>query len=136
MPFESTTVLALVLLAVGWGLLAWHILEWRAARSLAADDAALRFARSRFSRRLQTSSLIVVLGLLVPWSPHITTPKWLALFWLLVLLITLWILCLAIGDLIIVRLHVQRRHHAERVKSLAAAAKSKAERPERNDESL
>jgi hypothetical protein len=100
------------LLLSGFGSwLVWrHVVSWRRSQ----DDAELSpldidFFRRQFRRRVQTSGLLVLLGLMLPlgdalllWGrdPIVST-----IFWLGVVFLTLWIMALAAGDWLLSRIH-------------------------------
>ncbi len=97
----------------GIAALVWHVRSWRTRRadpSLSGDER--RYFRRQLARRLQTSGLIVVIGILLPvgdglipeetWKEH---PGWFAVYWMVVLALAMWVLALGFGDLLSTRLH-------------------------------
>lgn len=101
------------LVAGGIAALMWHVRSWRersSDESLSADER--RYYRRQFARRLQTSGLIVLIGILLPvgdglisketWRNH---PGWFAVYWMVVLALAMWVLALGFGDLLSTRLH-------------------------------
>jgi len=102
----------LTLVIAGLCMLRTHVLAWKRQQSdesLDNSDRAHLYARYR--RRLQTSGLIAILGLLIPlgdspmfWKqgPAVST-----LFWGAILVITFWISLLALGDLVATRTHAR-----------------------------
>lgn len=88
-------------LAVGGVLLATHISSWQRAQRAQLDPTELNFRWRQFRRRVQATSLIVLLGILLGTGQLIdgaTRPRLFVGFWLSVLLLTLWVLLLAAGD--------------------------------------
>ena len=103
-----------VCLAVGGiAALIWHARTWHARRadeSLSSEER--RYYRRQFLRRVQTSGLIVVIGVLFPvgdgiipkdtWKDH---PGWFAIYWMIVLGLALWVMALGLTDLLSTRIH-------------------------------
>lgn len=87
-----------------------HALAWRSQQSDSSlDDLDRKFFRVRCRRRLQTSGILVVLGILIAvgdlpfvWQlgPRVST-----LVWCVVLLLTVWAVFLALGDMTSTRAH-------------------------------
>lgn len=96
----------------GAAALVWHIRTWRARRvdeSVSAEER--RYYRRQFLRRIQTSGLIVLIGVLFPigdpereelWQDQ---PRGLAIFWIIVLGLALWVMALGLSDLLSTRIH-------------------------------
>ncbi len=104
----STLLFALSLLATSAVLILWHVLSWRRADHGALADAEYRFYRNQFRRRLQTSALLGLVGLLALadlWIANVVTR---AVLWCVILLIVLWTLVLAGSDWLASRLHFQK----------------------------
>ncbi|MEZ6064179.1 MAG: hypothetical protein R3B90_00385 [Planctomycetaceae bacterium] len=103
---------ALLVLLGGW-FLRMHLAAWRApAADHTLGDTERRHYRRQFWRRMQASSLIALIGLLLPAGDQLLRPERVsqamaAVFWLLVLALTCWVLLLAIVDIIATRSHSQ-----------------------------
>ncbi len=95
-------VLGVILVCLGLIWMRSHLKTWRTER---ADEAADDFDRThhanRFQRRMQTSGMVVLIGILIPigdvfvwnWGPWTAT-----VFWLGVLFLALWVGVQALGD--------------------------------------
>ena len=112
-------VVGLLLLAFGLGLMRWHVVGWQAQRDeeQLSDRERNRYYR-RFRRRMQTSGMLALLGLmiavgdaLVPWQRF---PNLFVVWIGLMLLLVLWIILLALGDLASTTAH--SRHELARVR--------------------
>jgi len=95
----------ILLITVAGVFLVWHVFSWRTARTkLAPDSAEWNFRRREFSRRLQVSGLLLVLGFLLLLGQflfsHTESPGWAIAYWLLVALITLWMMLAALADML------------------------------------
>jgi hypothetical protein len=104
-----------VALAVGGtAAVVWHFRSWRAKQGDSSLSPQEReHYRRQYRRRMQTSSIIVLLGVLfpvgdsngfVPWDRH---PLAWTMFWFFVLGLTLWVMLLALGDLASTRTHTR-----------------------------
>lgn len=94
--------LGLLLVALGLLWMRSHRKAWRTERT---DESAEEFDRihhaGRFQRRMQTSGMVVLIGILIPagdvfvwnWGPSVAT-----VFWLGVLFLALWVGLQAVGD--------------------------------------
>jgi hypothetical protein len=98
------------LLLVGGLFLRWNVREWRAAKQDGglSDRDRLHYHR-RFRRRVQTSAMLILLGVLLPvtmWvldsgaAPAVKTAVFLA-----VVLLTGWLILLALADMAATRAH-------------------------------
>lgn len=106
-------VFGICLVAGGVAAQIWHLKTWRARRldqSLTGEER--RYYRRQFLRRMQTSGLIVLIGVLLPvgdglipketWKDH---PGWFAAYWSIVLGLALWVMAMGFGDLLSTRVH-------------------------------
>jgi hypothetical protein len=101
-----------LLIAGGGALMLSHVRAWKLDRNdPALDELDRQHYQARFRRRMQTSGLITLLGVLIPLgdSPVIWKlgPLWSTLFWIGVLLMALWIILLALGDFTATQAHSQ-----------------------------
>lgn len=97
--------LPILLLIVAVAFLVWHVLSWRAARnSLSSDTPEWTFRRRQLFRRLQVSGMLLILGILLLLGqilfPQTEHPGWAIAYWLLVALITLWMVLVALADML------------------------------------
>jgi hypothetical protein len=130
-------LVGVVLVLLGGRMLRSHITAWRQQR----DDPALgdqerNFYRARYRRRMQTSAMIVFLGILIPVGDYLITlkkaPGWLALFWVIVLLMTGWVIILGMADWLSTAAHTRaalarlRRQQRELEQKLADFKKSRS----------
>jgi len=95
----------LLLITVAGAFLVWHVLSWRTARTkLASDSAEWTFRRRQFFRRLQVSGMLFTLGFLLLLGQflfsHTEHPGWAIAYWLLVAVITLWMILAALADML------------------------------------
>ena len=103
-----------VLASGGVAAVVWHIRSWRARQQDPSLSAAEREHYQRqYFRRLQTSGLIAVLGIMFPigdtdgpvaWKEH---PLAWSIYWFIVLGLTFWVMLLAVGDMVSTRSHTQ-----------------------------
>ncbi|QDT63281.1 hypothetical protein [Calycomorphotria hydatis] len=142
MPAYTALVFGLFLMAVA-GVFIWtHWRTWKRRRDdLTLSDEEFRFHRNQFRRRVQTSGLIFLLGILIPagdwYFERNKDPFVFAIFWIGILLIVLWIVLLAVGDFVSGRLHlmsalrkIERRREA--LEEEVANLKRDLQPPERN----
>ena len=120
-------LLPFVILAVSlWiisGLLIWsHLRAWRHAQAADLDDRHRDFAWRQFRRRIQASSMLGLIGLVVLIGglvrPH-EQPSLFLTIWLIVAVLVLWLVLLAGADAIATRAHLLRtvrQHHDEAVR--------------------
>lgn len=102
------------LILLGLWLITSHWRSWQAhAIDESLDESELRYYRHQFRRRIQASGIILLLGFLVPIGDFVIPWKandasLAALYWLMVLALTCWMLLLAMGDLVATRAHSRR----------------------------
>lgn len=101
---------AAVLVVTG-GVFLWrHRVGWRKQQSDPSHDAAdQRYFSRRYRRRMQTSSLLIVIGVLIgigdPLIPWQKLPGLFAIYWGGVLLLACWVILQAVSDLSSTRMH-------------------------------
>ena len=89
------------LLLVASSLLLWtHTRAWRASRSEELDAKEFDFRRRQFRRRMQASAMIGMVGIAVLVSLVMTNPTMTAILWLAVLSLVVWMLLLALADMV------------------------------------
>jgi len=100
-------------LLTGAILLVWHVAEWRSAQRRTLDPGDLAFGRRRFRRRVETSSLILLLGVAVLFGSAFDVLN--VFYWAAVLLVLLGIVLLAGADVLALHCHYGRKQHGDRV---------------------
>ena len=110
----------IISVAVGGGLVLFggvllriHFAAWKQHQAdPGSDENDLRYYRSQLRRRVQTSGLIILLGLMIPTGDNIFIPwerfpKSFTLYWIAVLLLAAWIITLAMSDWVSSRFHAR-----------------------------
>ena len=102
-----------ILLLVGLVMMRSHTRSWRQQNlDTTLDEFDRQHYYARYRRRLQTSAMIALVGILIavgdsPLIPWRNFQRAFAVYWVVVLMFTLWIVLLAIGDLSSSRAHSQ-----------------------------
>ncbi len=109
---KASLVFGICLILLGIWLIRWHRAAWNAHRAdETADERAKLHYRRQFRRRIQVSVLLVLVGVMIPLGDWLMVqrrdPKWIAIFWIAVLFIALWIMLLAALDWLSSRMHVR-----------------------------
>lgn len=108
-----TGITGAILLVFGLAMIRSHRQSWAAQKNDAELPEAERvYLYRRYRRRMQTSAMLVVLGILialgdalVPWRN--LPPIAYFIYWGGVLLLTLWVILLAFGDMASTRVHAR-----------------------------
>ncbi len=124
-----TLAVGAALVVAGLCMMAAHARAWqRQQADQRLDELDRRHYRARYRRRLQTSGMIALLGVLLPlgdapffWRQGVQVAT---VFWLVVLAVTLWIVVLAVADLVATRTHA--RAALARLRSKQRALESRA----------
>ena len=92
-----------ILVLAGLSLVQAHVRSWKRQKTdPELDDADYSHLSARYRRRLQTSSMIAMLGVLLAVGDQLPIlrkrPGLFGLYWFAVLLLTLWVVVLAAGD--------------------------------------
>lgn len=127
------TLVGVVLILFGGWLIRSHWKSWRShAADPSLDETELSYYRRQFRRRIQASGIILLLGILIPIGDRLIPmnrrdASVATLYWLAILLLTLWVLFLAMGDLVVTRAHSRLamsrlRHLKEKQRELQAEA--------------
>jgi hypothetical protein len=95
----SYFVFAAFLLGISALLLWIHLRAWRAYQCEGLEEQAFDFRRRQFRRRMQASAMIGIVGILVVISLALTEPVMIAILWLVVMSLVLWMLLLAFADM-------------------------------------
>jgi hypothetical protein len=134
MPWLSTTLLGLTLAAIAAGLMFHHWRAWRRVRDDAErPEPERRFAWRQFRRRMQTSGMIGLAGLGMLAGQFIRAPLLLVFFWAGVMLLLLWVVLLALADVIATQQHfgaARRQNLSEQTRAQAELRRWLDARPE------
>lgn len=94
-------------------LLMWrHAAFWRSVQQDRLEREDRDYFHAQFRRRLRTSAMIGLIGLLLIASPWVATPLAMALYLIGLLLLLCWILCMALFD--VLSTHEYWREHRKR----------------------
>jgi len=94
-------------------ILMWtHAAAWKTQQSdCDIDESELPWFHRRFRRRMQTSGLLLLIGVLIPvgdqFLPVTQYPSLWAVYWMLILLGLGWVVLLAVGDLASTNTHAR-----------------------------
>src|SRR4051812_17595823 len=100
-----TLVFSAVLVATSLILLAMHVKAWREADHGGLAERDYQFYRRQYRRRMQTSGMIGIIGLLILGHLWIGDNTTLAIYWAGVLGLLIWTVLLAAGDWAASRMH-------------------------------
>jgi hypothetical protein len=119
------------LIVLGVAMLVGHRRAWhRQQADLETDESDRRHFAARYRRRMQTSGIIVLLGLLIPlgdWLFVLNRPVLSTLYWVGVLVLVGWVVLLGIGDFLstsahsrvaLSRLHARQRQLEDELAAL------------------
>lgn len=81
-----------------------HVTSWKKEQQdCDIDDVERPWFYRRFRRRMQTSGMLLAIGVLIPigdqFLPVRERPMFWAVYWLLILIGLLWVVLLAVGDI-------------------------------------
>lgn len=97
------------LILVGGLFILWHVREWREERNDSSlDDFDVKHYHARYRRRMQTSGMLVFLGILIPLWDWLLDQKMVmpaTLVGFLVFALVAWVIVLALGDMLSTRNH-------------------------------
>ncbi|MEZ6045078.1 MAG: hypothetical protein R3C11_05760 [Planctomycetaceae bacterium] len=103
----AVIIFGLLVAILGAGLVISHVRVWKKQSSQPnIEKSELRSQHWQYRRRLATSGLMVLVGLLIMLGQavdKIAHPAVFTVIWILVILITLSLMCLALLDMMIVR---------------------------------
>lgn len=96
-------LVGVVLLFIGIAMMRAHARTWsRQKNDPALDDDDRLHYYSRYRRRMQTSGMIALLGLLIPVGDQLIlmkkAPGWVAGYWVAVLVLLAWVILRGLGD--------------------------------------
>ncbi len=92
-------------------LMAWHVRQWRAEQSGDRDDGERLYQRGRFRRRMQSSAMLCLAGFAMYAGQLISAerqPTLYVFFWWGVAVLVLWVMILALADILATRQHIAR----------------------------
>jgi len=107
-----------------------HVAVWRGLQEEDLDEEERRFRYAQFRRRMQTSGMIGVVGLLMLFSPLVESPWANLIFWSVVVLLLVWMVLLAVADWMSTKAHYgpkARYLQAEREKLEAEVERLRAQ---------
>ena len=87
-------------------LLGWHVKAWREADHGGLTQQDHDFHRRRYRRRMQTSGMLGIIGLLIVGHLWVRENTTLAVYWTGVLGLVIWTVLLAVADFAASRLHL------------------------------
>lgn len=95
----------------GIAMVVWHVRQRRQAVSDAGiPSAELKFVEQQYRRRMQTSALTITLGALIAMCDYLpqfrTSPGFAAGYIVALLLLSMWLVLLALGDAFASRVHM------------------------------
>jgi hypothetical protein len=94
-------------------MVVWHVRHWRKAQNDAGlAPADLKFAEHQYRRRMQTSALTITLGALIAMCDSLpqfrNSPGFAAGYVATLLLLSMWLVLLALGDAFASRVHIRQ----------------------------
>lgn len=97
----------------GIGMISWHVYRRRLYISdVGIHPAELKFLEQQYRRRMQTSALTITLGALISMCDYLpqfkTSPGFAAAYVMGLLLISMWLVLLALGDAVASRVHMSQ----------------------------
>ena len=112
----------------GIGMISWHVYR----RLLYLNDAGLhptelKFLEQQYRRRMQTSALTITLGALISMCDYYlpqfkSSPGFAAAYVMGLLLISMWLVLLAVGDAVASRVHISHSLRKNRLTRQALQA--------------
>jgi hypothetical protein len=122
---KASLAMGVALILLGAWLIRWHRAAWRQHRVQEAGQAEAcqnmgdgrerRYYRLQFRRRIQISTLLILLGILIPLGDWLMVQRrnppgnalGITILWMTVLALALWIMLLAALDWLSTRMHVR-----------------------------
>lgn len=149
MDYWSSALVSFIMLVAAAGLLIWHVRTWRVVQAQAIEPKESEYRRNQFRRRMQTSAMLGLLGVLIPVGQWLTawaeSRLFAAIFWGGVLLLIVWMALLALVDMMVTQHHFSRlrndylieraKLNAEMRRIQAVRANGKAKTPQRGTQS-
>ena len=100
-----TVVVSAGIVLLSLVLMAWHVKSWREADHGGLAERDYEFFRRQFRRRMQSSAMLGIIGLLILGHLWVIDNMMLALYWTGVLGLLVWTMLLAAADFAASRLH-------------------------------
>ena len=109
MDVWSSALISLLLLGFAAGSMASHVRTWRRAKRQEPEEDSFDYSRRQFRRRMQTSAMLGVLAVAIFAGQLITGPRLLLIvFWGATLLLVVWVVLLAVADMVATKFHFGR----------------------------
>jgi len=115
MSYLPSIAVAVVLGIASASLIGWHVLAWKAVQGAEVDQRERDFRYRQYRRRMQTSAMLGILGvavlvgqLLLDWL----SPLFLLIYWLGVVALVLWVVVLAVADMVATSVYYSRERSA------------------------
>jgi hypothetical protein len=118
----STIAVGTALLVAAGLLLARHLTVWRRADHGGLTDGDYEFHHRQYRRRMQTTGLLGIVGLLMLGSLWIADPLVGAVYWSGIAALVVWVALLALSDWLASRLYYGRLAAAHAVEHAAIKA--------------
>ena len=120
------------LLLLAAGLAVSHVRAWREDRD--GDERAPEhsYARRKYRRRMQVSGMIGVTGLAILIGHLFTDPRVVGIYWMVVMVWVIWIVTLAVADLLDTRRFLENLHREQLVLNAQLEAELHRRRGEGN----
>ncbi len=109
----TSAIVAAILISFGAGQIVLHIRTWRGAQRADLDPKERDYRWRQFRRRIQSSTMLAILGAAILGGQWIAGPPWAFLaYWGTVLLLVVWMVLLALADIIATKYYYGRvRQH-------------------------
>lgn len=124
-----------ILVLFGLTLIRTHVVNWRRIKNDPhLPDRDRHYYYRRYRRRMQTSGLLAVIGVLIPVGdsliPWQNFPGLFLAYWGGIVLLALWMILLALGDYTSTRVHSQAE--LDRIRQKQAALEAQVARMKRH----
>ena len=120
----ANTIFASFLIGLSAVLFLWHWQQWRSEEQVHnSDPRDARFYRTQLRRRAQASAMLGIVGLALLYGQTLAISAGTLVYWLVVVLIVLWIIVLALADMLLTRMHLTRRRNDQIVEKACQEAK-------------
>ena len=120
-----------VIVGVAVALLVRHARVWQRARTANLSAGELQFSFAQYRRRMQTSTMLAVVGGMIGGGPWVVAPLAVLLYWLGVIVLVVWIVLLAGADMLATRMHFAQLETEQHLRQIKLHAALEAERQKR-----
>ena len=120
------------LLLLAAGLAVSHVRAWREDHDRDERAPEHAYARRKYRRRMQVSGMIGVTGLAILIGHLFTDPRVVGIYWMVVMVWVIWIVTLAVADLLDTRRFLEDLHHKQLVLNAQLEAELQRRRREGN----